>query len=72
MSASPRPKFRIGQVVQNRYYRDDFIKIRAVKFGAAKNNSDVWAYAQQKAEFGTVWFEENMLRKLTKREAEGR
>lgn len=62
-----KPKFRVGQVVLNCYYRDDYIKIRAKKFGAAQNNPKVWAYTNR-PELNPVWFEETMLRPLTKGE----
>lgn len=63
-----KPKFKVGQIVLNRYYKDDYIQIHKKKFGAALNNSKVWAYSPSRSNFNPVWIEETMLRALTRRE----
>jgi hypothetical protein len=60
----PKPKFKVGQVVQNRYYARDYGKLQGRKFGAAQNDNEEWAYTFYKQGMGTVWFEESMLRAL--------
>ena len=74
MSAKGRkpPKFKLGQVILNRYYRDAYMIIRSIEFGVAVNGSNEWAYSNSgRSDRGIVWFEESRLRALTKREASG-
>lgn len=67
--ARQKAKFRAGQVVLNLYYRDDYIKIKAIRFGAASNDNEQWAYSDSpRNHAGMVWFEESMLRALTRSE----
>jgi hypothetical protein len=72
MAKRAKAKFRIGQVVRNTYYKDDYRQIKHIAWGKAKNDNECWSYSLDRGMTGfisDVWFEETALRKLTAREA---